>query len=127
MGCDIHLHIEVEIDGKWCHMNEPDVDRHYRLFARMAGVRNDATYEAEPISQPRGLPDDISTVTNMHAQLWEGDAHSHSWLSMGELALIEQEFEQPFGCVFGCRFRTVHDCPAEFPPHRIRAVFWFDN
>lgn len=63
MGCDIHLFIEYKQDGQsllgwWAFGGEHRLDRDYRLFARMAGVRN--YWDAVPISNPRDLPDDAS-------------------------------------------------------------------
>lgn len=38
--------------------DSPYTGRNYRLFAVLAGVRND--YGIEPIAEPRGVPDDVS-------------------------------------------------------------------
>ena len=78
MGCDIHPYVEVRINNKWeistkevfsldsferewqkRLMSERPFDwRSYSLFAFLAGVRN---YDCcEPISEPRGLPEDCS-------------------------------------------------------------------
>ena len=51
MGCDIHLHVEVKIKGKWLHYNHPNIDRCYWLFTKMAGVR-----EIEGVEACEGLP-----------------------------------------------------------------------
>ena len=40
MGCDIHLHAEIKVNGKWEHYAHPHIRRDYRLFAKMASVRN---------------------------------------------------------------------------------------
>ena len=82
MGCDIHDWAEVRgPDGRWTKCgdvfaytyfdpNEPENEwnrrltdspysgRNYRLFAVLAGVRND--YGIRPIAKPRGVPDDVS-------------------------------------------------------------------
>lgn len=63
MGCDIHLHTEVKINGVWHHMGAPSVPRNYRLFAKMAGVRGIET----PIAEPRGLPGDATLLTRRDA------------------------------------------------------------
>lgn len=97
MGCDIHMHAEVRgSDGKW----EPvfpksphsywDEDRYprvydgrnYRLFALLAGVRNDCG--VTPIDLPRGKPDDLSEAYESEFDSYFGD-HSFSWLLLGEL------------------------------------------
>jgi len=40
MGCDIHWHSEVKVDGVWHHHSNPRISRDYWLFALLAGVRN---------------------------------------------------------------------------------------
>jgi len=79
MGCDIHFHSEVKIYGKWEHYGSPLMMRDYDLFAFMADVRN--YNDITPISQPKGLPDDISVVTKVAAEIWGADGHSHSFLT----------------------------------------------
>lgn len=111
MGCDIHLYTErkYEREGKYpiwiCRdhyiLNEyyilyPEFEnekeykikpiynnRDYTLFAALVGVRNDGTIE--PISAPRGLPEDVSRVVYQESQSWGSDGHSHSWLTAAEL------------------------------------------
>lgn len=39
MGCDIHLHIEIKMNGLWRHYSMPHIERDYCLFGVMAGVR----------------------------------------------------------------------------------------
>ena len=134
MGCDIHVHVEVKIDGEWHHYNHPRVERNYALFHKMAGVRDG---EDDPIAQPRGLPDDISFMTRFDAEEWSGDAHSHSWLSATETQEVinwhnkkyGDPYPQLFGYVFGNSFSSVHKYPDESPPGvtDVRIVFWFDN
>jgi hypothetical protein len=99
MGCDIHIYVE-KFDGKewksadtWSpdeydqtrNTNYPQVyeGRNYELFAILAGVRN--RYDIEPIVRPRGLPGDISNEVQSEADRWNGDGHSHSWLTLKEL------------------------------------------
>lgn len=106
MGCDIH---SVAIDangapidgGKWANGEtaNPDADymkgwgegepfgnRSYRVFAFLAGVRNYSG--VTPISEPRGLPDDIQSPDD--DEYWLGD-YSFSWLSLAELEEFNYE------------------------------------
>jgi hypothetical protein len=100
MGCDIHLYVERLVEGHWqavANPDEPDSDqyrnwlwdgRSYRLFAILADVRN---YDGlEPISEARGLPEDVSEPIR---QLASGapDCHSFTWLGVGELLDFEWE------------------------------------
>lgn len=97
MGCDIHIYLEKNVEGNWhCidyfklspYTNEYRVvpvvyERDYQLFALLAGVEN--RYEVEPIAPPKGLPENISSVVEHEFQIWKGDAHDCSWLSVKEL------------------------------------------
>lgn len=125
MGCDIHAHIEVKLDGKWEHYSCLDMPRDYRLFGKMAGVRN---RDVTPIAEPRFLPGDLTKVTLHHAQKWKGVGHSHSWLTHDEMAEVEKWYEgivgfthpaQPFGYLFGNGWDSGK--------YEARVVFWFDN
>lgn len=89
MGCDIHGRVQYRYeDGEWFDDGPIPDCRSYRLFAALAGVRNGygfagmPTHEPiKPISEPRGLPDDIP---NHDDQIWFGD-HSFSWLTLDEI------------------------------------------
>ncbi len=66
--------------------------RNYDLFAILADVRNGRGFAGvktregfNPISYPKGLPDDISTEVKREAESWGADGHSHSWLTLKEL------------------------------------------
>ena len=104
MGCDIHLCVEVKYgnDDFWTNAdyrkinpyreyeNEPYLikvpfceDRNYTLFATLANVRN---YGNTPyISEPRGLPDDVTDNTYIESERWGEDGHSHSYFTLKEL------------------------------------------
>jgi hypothetical protein len=121
MGCDIHTHIEVKINDKWEHYSCPALDRNYLLFARICGVRN---YENQvPISNPRGLPDNISPVTKLVSE--EG-GHSATWLSMQEIiTLIESSIDWDYrkiGYVVGNRLILDGVIFSD-----VRMICWFDN
>lgn len=141
MGCDIHLHVEVKIKGKWEHYSYPYINRDYDLFCVMAGVRSGPN-SPEPISQPRGLPKDLSVVTKFDADIWNGDAHSASWLSAAEAGEVQVWFEKKHPGphhppLFGYLFGNYIDSYIRFPGdgkhlkklgyEDARLVFWFDN
>ena len=93
MGCDIHWHTEKKINDKWEHdPNAPEfTDRNYLLFSILAGVRN---YEnIMPILPPRGVPVDMSEGVAKEYKEWAGDAHTPSWLSLGELLTYDWNAE----------------------------------
>lgn len=56
MGCDIYMHSQVKIDGKWqWHDQEIYNGRSYTLFGILDGTRSN---EFEPIAENKGFPDD---------------------------------------------------------------------
>ena len=139
MGCDIHLHVEIKVKGKWLHYNHPYVGRWYALFGEMAGVRDT---EQGPIASPRGIPRNASEVTKLDYKQWGVDAHSASWLDSEEIAQLEEWCKKydlvttrhdMFGSFFGSTFdwfaRHPEDRANAYPPglQDVRFVFWFDN
>lgn len=116
MGCDIHEHYEIRLNGRWevaelhplpdtsglspeeedrifeAHWAHPlELGRDYDLFALLAGVRN--TIEIEPIAVPRGLPGDLSAALQAawaEAEVW---CHHSSWLTLDEL--LRFDWDQP--------------------------------
>lgn len=102
MGCDIHTLIQVRTEKGWEVFNEkiflteldiptnqPFMQRSYRLFGVLAGVRNYS--EIPPIKLPIGWPADLATDdgwvsidANPHNDIYLGD-HSKTWYSLKEL------------------------------------------
>ncbi len=128
MGCDIHCHIEIKVEGTWHHYSAPNVDRSYRLFARMAGVRN--TGGVKPIAPNRGLPEDMSLVTRLAWSYWELDGHSMSWMTGAEVESLTNDEENfcaydEFGYLFGNGFTDKDGWPPGV--EACRMIFWFDN
>ena len=109
MGCDIHVYTEirktVDEKPKWFNNdywqfnpyydpkdpqgeNKMDVKeiyhgRNYELFAILADVRNFG--ENKPMSEPRGLPKDVSKIVKSESKRWGEDGHSHSYFTLKEL------------------------------------------
>jgi len=112
MGTDIHGRIQFRYaeDAKYKDVGEIERDRNYNVFAMLAGVRNGVGFAGVktheplvPISEPRGLPDDLETLPDddtaiaiysydfvdaeeeqVRGRYWLGD-HSHSWLTLTEI------------------------------------------
>lgn len=111
MGCDIHCYAEKLIDGKWVHLTgfenryeeisvHPYSSRSYRLFSLLADVRNGRGFAGcltgdriEPISKPRGLPEDVSDFVREESNEYGEDGHSHSWLLLSEL--LSHDYNTP--------------------------------
>lgn len=115
MGCDIHMFVESKSkDGKYWFKagkefkdsyfdpkkpmsdyneittDEPYQGRNYSLFALLADVRND--HDLTPLSEPKGLPKDVSEEIKEKAEEWGGDGHSHSYFTLQELLDIDWDF-----------------------------------
>lgn len=115
MGTDIHgvFQRHDKVTGKWHDVpSEFQQNRHYQLFAVLAGVRNGYGFAGivtgdavTPIDEPRGLPDDFNMDDDSHPiasveimykdkrehhqagdklEIWMGD-HSYSWISGEEM------------------------------------------
>ncbi len=83
MSCDIHAFLEANVGDKWVCLDQIPFVRSYLMFSKLANVRSDGTIPS--ISDPRGLPDNISDVVSLHLDKWGDDAHSASWLAYDEL------------------------------------------
>jgi len=145
MGCDIHIHAEVKIEGQWHHYGILRADRNYALFARLANVRNDEEDPIPPIAEPRGIPADATFLTMFDVKKWDGDGHSHSWINADEIASLPEwvkgyakknGFDVPFfwesnqfGFLFGNNWSDFRNYPDSFPAglEDIRFIFFFDN
>lgn len=90
MGCDIHVFGETKnAEGSYSRVDVGDIlyDRNYAVFGFLAGVRNYS--DVEPISEPRGIPDDacpeVAEEVRMSAD------HSYSWLTLAELRAFDYD------------------------------------
>lgn len=143
MGCDIHLHSEVKINGVWHHHSAPDhISRIYELFAKMAGVRSeDACDVGVPISLPKGLPSDVTLITRIDHEREDSIGHSHSWFNIEEICELEEFiessewfhelfFHEEFPDFMDMGFPTFKKYPEKWEEYKVedvRWVFWFDN
>lgn len=151
MGCNIQAHLEIRIAGQWHYYSLLDLHRNYDLFAKMANVRN-SRKDITPISELKGLPDDVSFMTAFHSNYAGKDGQWHSWLDYNEmlqlLNFIEEtgmpkpwghrEEDRPYDIfkiddfgvwLFGERISEFDTYPESYPSELedIRMVFWFDD
>lgn len=138
MGCDIKLHIEIKIDGEWHHYGAPNIERWYKLFGLMAGVRD---HKVEPICAPRGFPDDVTKITEFDYEVHCNGGHDASWFGPAEIRKLAETlnlwaFEGNVGWpgydlehvilntyLFGNGFLAFRDLGVQ----DVRFVFWFDS
>lgn len=74
MGTDIHVVFQKKEGDAWVDIpHNYNEDRHYQLFAVLAGVRNGVGFAGvrtgdpvRPISKPRGYPEDFAVVDDNH-------------------------------------------------------------
>lgn len=120
MGCDIHLWVETKNEedeweiwpptpehatqGQWGFFvtGGPGTwwsGRNYRLFGTLANVRNGWGFAGhrygetiEPLTDERGVPEDASEEYLEQVAAWEGDGHSHTWMTLAEL--LEYDWNQ---------------------------------
>ena len=154
MGCDIHAYVEVFDGHNWNYEDECFDFRNYGIFGFLADVRNYS--DIPPLSTPRGIPSFPSREVSIKIADWDGDGHSHSWLSLKELLdfdyskIVEdrrytkQEGPNFFNGAATCepgqgKFQTWREFLGDHflkeldelkelgDPANIRIVFWFDN
>ena len=140
MGCDIHAHVEIKIDGKWEHWSAPEPRRNYLMFALLAGVRN--YRELQPIAPVRGLPKDMTKLTAMDYHQMAPDAHTASWIGMEEMRKLEARYREVNARLYPEDDNPIFSfehwlgsylcgnalwCPSVPEVTDVRLVFWFDN
>lgn len=96
-------------------------DRNYSLFGLLAGVRvNDPTIAIYP---RRGRPKDASFGLQYLFNIWEGDLHSTSYLTLAELLENIDKFKP-----YPDFIETIENMKKIDPdPNMVRCVFFFDN
>lgn len=111
MGADIHVYAEYRNTANaWEAIPdyEPFGLRCYDVFSFFAKVRFSDDYRRVtpyPISEPRGLPKDVSTYVKKESDEWGEEGFRHSWLSVEELSSFD--YNKPL------RERKVHAFWAE--------------
>jgi hypothetical protein len=129
--------------------NEPDevgancpIDqRNYPLFGFMARVRSDDTpcmqlLDPQEVVCQRGAPPDMApeTLQGKTSEEWLSDTHSHSWLTLEEMAaglmaatLAGEAEEFSDQLLFSLKQMKARAKEAGLPASDMRVVFWFDN
>ena len=143
MGCDIHFHREVKINGKWEYFGEFKIERNYRLFSFLANVRNENKL-IKPIADAEDdLPGDVSGMMRFVFNSEDNDYYLHT-LTVFDYGRIEEFYnrfdgfigetgdheypEHYVGYLFGNSW--LKDFGEQFTNEKIedvRWIFWFDN
>ena len=135
MAKDIWIHIEHRSrkKNKYVYDFEADGERIYALFGALAGARG----AIAPLYEPRGLPNDVSPEVLEEYRLFEGDAHTPSWLNTEEfrrcldltITVLSKEEDEENVKTWLQAYEKIYEymkyCDDEGEPSRM--VFWFDN
>jgi len=107
MGCDIHMFCEykrtVKDNDVWVNADNWRInpyfgdedeteyeisgllsERNYTLFSALCGVR-DYSDKTPRISEPKGIPVDVCKEIMRESNSWDGDGHSHSYVTLAEV------------------------------------------
>lgn len=112
MGCDIHMYMEKKVNDRWetadffhyapNRRGEMELtriefmgDRNYKLFARLADVRNG--YGVQPIAYPRGVPKDLSDYVRNWYNVEHDWTFGHSYLTLREIFEFKPTEDAPIG------------------------------
>jgi hypothetical protein len=105
--------------------------RNYNLFAILANVRNGHGFAGvptgkgfEPISMPRGLPDDVSQEVKRISDYWGIDGHSHSWLAARELLEFDYKGQTTESYAIVTKGQYKQFLKTDKPPQRYAAGVW---
>lgn len=111
MGCDIHSYIEYKKNGQWksesCY-----IGRDYALFGLLAGVRG---VSIKPIAEERGLPPDVTKRVQQQSNAWDGDGHSHSYVTLEELLELDWGTKKVKADVYFSEYLLHHTDPRYYP------------
>lgn len=152
MGADVHMILEEydPVQDTWVGTNDYDVldfymyhtdsnkqgrydyswpkvtSRNYAIFAKLAGVRGEGP-------EPKGPPQDSSTLTKMKLDQWGYDAHSVTWYYLEDMVRIvsphylkDDVFDDDREDL-AYRLFTSRTIEARANPTHFRVVVWFDN
>ncbi len=106
------------------------ISRNYLLFSILAGVRDNGKGIVK-VSEPRGLPIDVSEEIRLLSDEEGLNAHHHSWLLVSEV--LDYDWDQEY--IENDKVYTYRECCNDLllaleelgESEDFRIVFWFDN
>jgi hypothetical protein len=114
MGCDIHVTLESKGNEEWWSLGAGMIlDRNYRTFAKLAGIRGDGP-------EPKGLPETPAPKSPGKSGS-SGRDHSHSWSTVKEWEEAIDDDAPEYQAILAAA-KTLQSHGRE-----TRIVFWFDN
>ena len=129
MGCDIHAFVEEKEGIIYCCKAELFINRNYQLFALLADVRN-STGNAKPlipISEPKGLPNELGWRVINAYEKWQEDAHSETYLNYEEIseAYISAWLDETISDDTRKQLLILQHTMSRMNEPRL--ILWFDN
>lgn len=127
MGCDIHVVIEENLDGRWIGLTASDrqrdrpkyAERDYDFFAEIANVHGNGRY------YPKNLPRDVSELAwHMYMQS-PTDHHSASHMDIESFCAAHHRLNPNQSRAEHVVYDLTGLCMDEGEEYRV--VFWFDN
>lgn len=132
MGCDIHLHTEIKVNGKWLHYSQPEIRRNYEIFGWLGCDRGEKIIFPE-----KGIPEDITETTKLCLEYntKQFTPHHKSYLTWQELDKFEDKLTEEYdmfhhdqlGYLFGSSWRSPKEANPPAFLEDVRFVYWFDN
>lgn len=100
-------------------------NKNYYIFSILADVRNGSD-RIEPISDPRGVPEDCCYPYRVILEQWGLDAHSKSYFTLEELLNIDWSiYNEDWISDFLKAIEKMKEIKSD--PKDIRCLFFFDN
>ena len=123
MGCDIHAFVEVQETGGWWRSAATlELNRWYRAFAELGGVRLDREWPHK--TWRRGVPADVGSTARSAAADYAEDGHAHSWATLEEIRELASNPEIDTYDYFNGIASAMSGIAMGRP---VRLVFFFDN
>jgi hypothetical protein len=126
MGCDVNAHLEINIDDRWEHFCEIDIERDYFVFSKMARCGRGHN---SPIVENKGIPVDINPLTAL--LIYRTSYHSFSFFNNIELISFIRWLESQNYCCgenLLIKFKNIYLLDFnENDEYDYRLVFGFDN
>lgn len=141
MGFEIKAHIECSIDDQWHHYSCPNILRNYKLFDFLGADLSNHVVGNRDKFLLKGLPHDISAVTQIAYNKDEAGLFDPSWITIGELETVIENFPElssfnydlppelrnPLGYFFDNSVENFWKYREDYPEEiqDVRMVFWF--
>jgi len=93
LGCDIHVYLEINVNGKWYYVGAIDSHRSYFVFNLLSGVRGDRETGICYMSETDSEVDEcmLSPELKERLDIGKGDYHSLTIITLDTLEEVNKE------------------------------------